>query len=89
MQLCEFTYMTRSTTKQNIARQYIGEIIRIEVTESGARGDTEMIPVVPIPLQEGTSTFGGVWSLRKPDQRHEGFTQVSCEHCHEGLAHFH
>jgi hypothetical protein len=40
MQLCEFTYMTRSTTKQYIARQYIEEIMRIEVTESGARRDT-------------------------------------------------
>ena len=47
MQLCEFTYMTRSTTTQYIARQYIGKLIRIEVTESVARGDTEMIPVVP------------------------------------------
>ena len=47
MQLCEFTYMTRYTTNQDIARQDIIEQTRIEVTESGARGDTEMIPVVP------------------------------------------
>jgi hypothetical protein len=40
MQLCEFTYMIRSTTKKDIARQDIVDLIRIEVTESGARGDT-------------------------------------------------
>ena len=40
--------MTKYTTKQDIARQDIIEQSRIEVTESGARGDTEMIPVVPI-----------------------------------------
>ena len=40
MQLSEFTYMTRLPTKQDREN-------RIEVTESGARDDTEMIPVVP------------------------------------------
>ena len=38
-----------------------------------------------LPLQEGTSTFGGVWLPQRPNQRHEGLTLFSDNPRHEGL----
>ena len=87
MQLCEFTYMTRLTTKQDIATQYIGD--RIEVTESGARGDTEMIPVVPFICKKVRLRLEECGCNASQTNNHGGFTQISCEQRHEGLAHFH
>jgi hypothetical protein len=66
--------MTRPTTKQYKARQYIGEIIRIEITESGARGDTMEDSRSSFLLREITSMFGGVWSPQRHNQRHEGLS---------------
>ena len=56
----------------------------IEITE--ARGDEDVFPC-SLPLQEGTSTFGGVWLPQRPNQRHEGLTLFSDDPRHEGLGH--
>ena len=57
----------------------------IEITE--ARGDEDVFPC-SLPLQEGTSTFGGVWLPQRPNQRHKGLTLFSGVSLrHQGLAH--
>ena len=72
--------MTRYTTKQDIARQDIIMQSRIEVTESGARGDTRDDSRSSFLLRGSTSTLEGCG-------RHKGLTLFSGEQRHKGLAH--
>jgi hypothetical protein len=83
--------MTRYTTKQDITRQdiIVIELIRVEVTESGARGDTELIPVVPFLCKKVRLRLEECGCYESQTNSHEGFTQISGEQRHEGLAHFH
>ena len=61
----------------------------IEVTESVARVDTEMIPVVPFLCKKVRLRLEECGCYASQTNSHEGFTQISCEQRHEGLAHFH
>src|SRR3954468_5083657 len=49
-----------------------------------ARGDTEMIPVVPFLCKKVHLRWRGV-TATKANQRHEGLTLFSGNHRHEGL----
>ena len=53
---------------------------------NGARGDTEMIPVVPFLCKKVRLRWRGV-TATKASQRHKCLTLFSGEHRHEGLAH--
>ena len=54
--------------------------------QNGARGDTEMIPVVPFFCKKVRLRWRGVTAMMA-SQRHKGLTLFSGEHRHEGLAH--
>ena len=53
---------------------------------NGARGDTEMIPVVPFLCKKVRLRWRGV-TATKASQRHKGLTLFSSDPRHKGLGH--
>ena len=87
MQLSEFTKMKNYTSKKTTNKQVpIYMHYRIEVTENGAHGDTEMIPVVPSLSKEVRLHWRGVVATMA-NQRHKGLTLFSGDPRLKGLGH--
>ena len=81
--------MTSYTTKQSITSkiQYKSQASNMDrENRNGARGDTEMIPVVPFLCKKVRLRWRGV-TATKASQRHKGLTLFSGDPRHKGLGH--